>query len=40
VKDARAIALGPVFCSEHDGYPLVPNGCERCAREDLEESNE
>jgi hypothetical protein len=30
VRDARAIAAGPVFCPEHDGYPLP---CERCVRE-------
>jgi hypothetical protein len=32
VKDARAIALGPVFCSEHDGYPLP---CDRCVRDEV-----
>jgi hypothetical protein len=32
VKDARAIALGPVFCVEHDGYPLP---CDRCVRDEV-----
>jgi len=30
VRDARAIAQGPVFCPEHDEYPLP---CERCLRD-------
>ena len=30
VRDARAIAQGPVFCPEHDEYP---EPCDRCARE-------
>lgn len=30
VKDARAIANGPVFCPEHDEYPLP---CLRCLRD-------
>lgn len=32
VKDARAIAQGPVFCPEHDGYPLP---CARCSRDEV-----
>jgi hypothetical protein len=32
VKDARAIARGPVFCSEHDGYP---EPCDRCVRDEV-----